>query len=610
MAVIAVILTACIGVGAQQPKVQQAQPQVKLQAAKKYDIADLTMVKHADYKSYRLVQNVEDSNIIRERTVLLKKNSGMPLEVLPNYKGKPLTWKSSNTAVVTVDTKGNLTAKNIAGQTQVATITATSGEITDECTVYVVDKLIADATAVGYGIDITAAEAFSEKFMKKSPIFDLDLVYARNLWGTNTLTNSEDMKDASGTTVSQTIKDFNTKNKVSYSGAFSASAEVNFKSSNSVKKTAGFTRIKSEIRSKSDYLKELNLSRLKEYITETFRNDLKTKDAAYMVNTYGSHVASQCFYGGVVQLDFVTSSYKEIDTKEITARAKAGALGIGVKSDNTWKTEQQNFESNSDLHIYSEGGVLGALNLVQFKKNYQGWVSGIKGGKLNVVAGFDDAKSLIPLWEIARVVDDNKAKLIKAEFDKRLGANGIRLAGIDADYAKRKSVILSTGKITKSSPNTTVTREKGDLDITSGSSPDKNTNWELELTFEPRPSSKTVRVTYMYRVAEVGGDNTTFRMDGYKDIDVRSITITPTSSTSAPISFTNTAKEKVTLKGTLIGRHGDWHLAFTNYNNSEFNEGKLNDIVRKLQIRVDGPESDSSTYIGFDAEFNFFYVSP
>ena len=619
MAVIAVMFAVSFGAGAQtklqtktlpkratqtETQQQQEQPQEQPQTQKpqalqqqiqKPEITEMSVVKTADSKVFRtkaISGDLEKYFILSDRIVLLKKNNGLKLEIRSFYKGKPITWKSSNTAVVTIDQSGNVTAKNIAGQSQVATITATSGEITDECTVYVVDKLIADETAIGKGIDITAAEAFSFKEMKKSPIFDMDLIYARNLWGTSPMNNKEEFNDITSASASQTIKEFNSKNKVSYSGVFSASAEVNYKSSNSTMKAAGFTRIQSQIRTKDHYLKELNLSRLKEFLTETFISDLKTKDAAYMINMYGSHVVAQCYYGGVVQLDFVTSSYKQIDTKEINTRVKASAFGIGAQTDDTWKTEQQNFESNTDFHYYVDGGILGATNLIQFQQYYQGWVKGLKEGKLNVVCGFDEfdeARTMFPLWDIAKLVNPAKAEAINTEFNNRFAINGTKLAGIDANYAKRKSTPISTGQITKSSPNTTVTREKGDNDIYSANG--KKTNWMLKLWLVPNPSTKSVKLKYEYYVIEGSASSgaTTFRMDGNKTINVG-------------VAFTNTDEQywEVT-NGEIEGKHHEWFLERTN---------KEYDMVRKLQLRIDADSTDDSGYIGFDATLNFFYVAP
>jgi len=463
------------------PQIQQNRTQILQQIQDK----GFTVVKDANTKRFRVSQstinlpNMEIGNIfiLLDRTVLIKKNNGLKLEVLDYHKGKKLTWKSSNTNVATVDQSGNLTAKNIAGESQLATIIVTSedGTTTDECTVYVVDKLIADITAVGKGIDITTAEVFAFSQMKTSPVFEMDMIYAKNLWATTTLNNNEDLVSASGETVSKTIKEFNTKNKVSYGGVFSASVSVNFKSNNSAVRTSGFTRIQAQIRTRDDYMKELNLSRLKEYITDNFKSDLKAKDADYMLNIYGSHVVARCYYGGIVQLDFTTASATITSSSELEVRAKAGAFGIGASSNNTWKNQQEDFEKSTNLHIHSEGGSLGATNLAQFQQYYKNWVTNIKNGDKNVVCGIDrfNEETMFPLWEIAKLINPTKADAIKKRFDEKL-ANCNQILNNIKVYTPVITDITVMGK--KGEPITTIPTQYNHAVLTKGTDRNNHTD--------------------------------------------------------------------------------------------------------------------------------------
>ena len=209
---------------------------------------------------------------------------------------------------------------------------------------------------------------------------------------------------------------------------------------------------------------------------------------------------------------------------------------------------------------------------------------------------------MLPIWDIAKLINPTKATQIKAEFDRRIDANGIMLKGVDADYAKRTSTTISTGQIMKSSPNTTVTRENGDGEMWS-SHPVK---WTLTLTFEPAkmgtttitsttvwvPSTdktcKAVKLTYVYTVEETGGDKTKFRMDGHTGFDVLN-------------TFVNMGKKVVELNGEMSTSRTDWYLDRTN---------QTDEIVRQLKLMTDGTGKDDSGNIGFDAVLNFFYVKP
>ena len=356
-----------------------------------------------------------------DEMIVMEKNASL---MLGDYyrKGvgvKTITFESSNTEFVSVDSEGWVSGRKRGG----ATITATTniGEVA--CLdVYVVDKFIAN-TSIGLGIDVTTAEAFSAKALKKSPVFDIDLMNARNLWRKmeDTVTR---IRTASGKTREEAVKEFNTRNTVSASMpfAFSARLDVNFKSNTSSIQTSGFTRSNVQVRTRNEYLNDVNPSRLKGYITDNFKKDLQSKDAVYMVNTYGTHVVVNCFYGGIIQLNFTTASSTLTSTKDLEIHVEAKAYGIGVKSTNEFKDMQKNFTEHSEFEIYVDGGALGSNNIDSFNTQYKKWEREIIDGYKNVMCGIDDygEEYLIPLWKIAEQVNPAKANAIKTETDNRM----------------------------------------------------------------------------------------------------------------------------------------------------------------------------------------------
>ena len=359
-----------------------------------------------------------------DKTIAIVQGNSYKLEVRQTIPNATLTWTCDDKdEIVTVSDSGIVKTKNITGQRHAATITVTREGGKDTCTVWVVDKFIADATGVGTGIDVTKAQAFADKELKKSPVFDMDLIYAMNLWGQREDTNTRFNTEA-GTTIKETIKEFNNAATVTASMplVFSAKVDVSFKSASSSVRTSGFTRAQAQVRTRNDFLRDVNPGRLKEYITDNFKKDLLSRTAADMVNTYGTHVVANCFYGGVVQLDFTTASSTITSASDLKIHVEAKAFGMDAKNTTEFKNQQKDFTDHSVFSIYVDGGALGATNLDGFYNNFAKWEREVKNGYLNVLCGADgyDENFLIPLWKIAEQVSSAKAIAIKNETDNRI----------------------------------------------------------------------------------------------------------------------------------------------------------------------------------------------
>lgn len=546
----------------------------------------------------------EDLTVVLDNDLLVieKTTLGYTLTLSQKPSSGTLAWTSSNNSVATVNASGHVTP-NEAGQ---AIITVTAGGNEDECRVYVINESIEGKTAIGKGIDITKAEMVTNDYLKWSnPVYDIDLLNAMGKWvESNVLSNTEKTEVAAGETVTETIKKFNSKNKVSasYPSVFSASVEANYSASNSEKRATGFIRLQTQIRTKDECIKGgVNLSILSQFVTDNFKKDLNEKTAAQILDAYGSHVIAKCFWGGVVQLDFISTSSKITNTSKLEIVVKASAYGVTADSSNTLESEKEEFSKNSTFKMERHGGnIIGVISVEDFEKGYSSWANSVKTAP--VVCGidaFNEQENMLPIWEIAKLINPAKSTQIENEFYKRINENGIALKGVDDGYLKWKTATIQTGRIMRDSPNTIVSRVRGDSEINSKSN--QSTLWMLYLKLEPAGNPvngayRSVKLIYEYTVMEDKDDHTTLRIYGWK--------------TFAVPRFTNKVNKEMTLGcldeghkenlGKIVGKNHTWICVISN---------KSDEFVHQLDIKIDGPGNDEGN-IGFDVVLNINYLEP
>jgi hypothetical protein len=260
--------------------------------------------------------------------------------------------------------------------------------------------------------------------------------------------NHEEFQWAAGNTIQETTDKFSTNNKISggMPGVFSASVSVNYSSEVNHKRTTGYVRADAAIRKREEYIKDPSATNLKKYVTDNFKRDLKTKNAAQILNDYGTHIIARCYFGGVTHLYFSTATALYTSASRLEIVAKASAFGYGsVSSNNVSEQERKDFEENSLLTLTTDGGDLKAMSVAEFQQKYPGWVNSVKSGQPGqaVLCGIPEFSSttMIPVWKIAEQVENDiaaedaavnpklvsknphaKSQAMLAEFNKRLAA--------------------------------------------------------------------------------------------------------------------------------------------------------------------------------------------
>jgi len=337
--------------------------------------------------------------------------------------GEKPTWKSSSTSVATIDSEGNIVAKDNGKTTITATVNGKEGK----CDVSVYTPIT--KTHLGQGINIYGAETFASKYIKsQNPIIDINKMLADN--PARVMQNKDIASDviftiATGKSVSDVVNSLNSKNNVSYKGAFSVSADANYNTKKTESRTSMFAKVKGQVIVMKEWITSPTAASLKSYLTTGFTNAVKNvnnvADAKKMMENYGTHVIVKCDWGGVVDMDILYTSSKITSTSELEIAIKGSVSGFSASSNNTSTSNRDNFKENNNASIICRGGNESIPNTIEeFEKTYKPWVASIKSGTNTVACGIDDASCLIPLSDIVAAMPDyaSKATYFKTAIDQ------------------------------------------------------------------------------------------------------------------------------------------------------------------------------------------------
>ena len=330
--------------------------------------------------------------------------------------GETATWKSSNTAIVTVDASGNITVKG-KGK---ATITATAGSKQGICDVTVIDPL--RKTHLGQGIDIFKAKSFSsEDIITAFPVYNIDKLNGEGKVIQNALTKNDGKFEATaGKTMSDMMSSLNSRNKVSYKGAFSASVSANYNTKSTENRTTMFAKAQGTYINMKENIVSPSASSLKNYVTDAFKKDVSSLSAGALIDRYGTHVIVSCNWGGLAELDYMYTSSKITTTTNLELAVSASVAGFSGSSTNNKDTNKENFMENSSVKISCKGGsVISATTTEGFNQQYGGWINSISQTN-SVVCGTDNfGTGTIPLHDIVKQIDATKGASVEAEFKTR-----------------------------------------------------------------------------------------------------------------------------------------------------------------------------------------------
>jgi hypothetical protein len=215
---------------------------------------------------------------------------------------------------------------------------------------------------------------------------------------------------------------------------FGGKVESEFSTSSNSKTTTRYAKGRGFHITREERLKNTAPSTLKTLLDDIFKSDINTQNAAYILDSYGTHLISRCYWGGEAEFNYSytgTELTTEQDIKVALNATYGGFTGNASAEDKQKATE---LNKNSSFTSSSRGGSNTSFTMVEeFTSGYDAWVQSVKANPdLCGIQSFDN--SLIPIWTIAAEVNPSKAAQILQEFNARVNTRGIALAGFVPAY--------------------------------------------------------------------------------------------------------------------------------------------------------------------------------
>jgi hypothetical protein len=256
---------------------------------------------------------------------------------------------------------------------------------------------------------------------------------------TDTTATEQNFEIFAGTSLKEFYASRNASMSVSYGAVlFSGKASVEFKTSTSSTTTVSYVRGRSYRYTRDDYIRGASPATLSNYLTESFVNDLKTKDANQILDQYGTHVLVRYYKGGALEFNYTYKGSELKTSEELRVAVKASYLAFSASASYEQSTSKKELEDNSEFFYYTYGGAgLSSFELSELKNEYGAWINSIDA--YADIAGIGDFnQSFVPLWDLARAGGyEDEASELESEFERRAYARAIEFAMAEA-VAKAK----------------------------------------------------------------------------------------------------------------------------------------------------------------------------
>ncbi|MDR1174776.1 MAG: hypothetical protein LBK83_04825 [Treponema sp.] len=176
-----------------------------------------------------------------------------------------------------------------------------------------------------------------------------------------------------------------------------------------------------------EWLRKASPAVLKNLLDDQFEADIATKSAAYILNSYGTHLIVQCYWGGAVEFNYsYTGSVLNSDAQMEDALYYAVTTTAAARTPEQQEMVEE-LTSKSVFTASSRGGNNTAFTSTgQIVTDYNSWVASIVGkSDLCGLPNIED--SLISIWDIVAEINKAKAGEIEAEFAQRVRQRSVAL---------------------------------------------------------------------------------------------------------------------------------------------------------------------------------------
>jgi hypothetical protein len=285
-------------------------------------------------------------------------------------------------------------------------------------------------TFVLYGYDVIRSAYINRGDVKLTrPILDVAKVNQADMVRQSVMTTSL-WESVTGESVSELMQSLNASLSVEYKAVvFSGKVEAEFSTSSNSKATTRYAKGRGFHLTRDEFLRNTAPSTLKTLLHDTFKSDINTKDAAYILDNYGTHLMVRCYWGGEAEFNYSYTGTELTTEQDIKAALNATYGGFTGTASTEAKQKASELNNNSSFTTSSRGGNNTSFTTVeQFTAGYNAWVQSIAAKPdLCGIPSFDN--NLIPIWTIAAEVNSSKASQILQEFNRRVNARGIALEG-------------------------------------------------------------------------------------------------------------------------------------------------------------------------------------
>jgi hypothetical protein len=282
-----------------------------------------------------------------------------------------------------------------------------------------------------YGYDVINSSYINRSDVKITrPILDINKVNAADLVRQQNTTSSM-WESAAGETITEMSKTLNVSAGGGYDGAlFSLKVETNFTTGSSSKQTKRFATGRGIHYVKDEWLQNTSPEILAKMLDPYFEADLKTKNPADILKTYGTHLLGRVYWGGNAEYFYSYSGSEYTTNDSLKIAVEAAYAGVTGSVGTEYSQAKAELSNNASFRAETRGGSNTAFtSLDAFGNGYAAWVQSIQNQPtLAGIPNFD--QDLIPIWEIARpIVGDTKADEIRDSFVGIYTARGSALAG-------------------------------------------------------------------------------------------------------------------------------------------------------------------------------------
>lgn len=157
----------------------------------------------------------------------------------------------------------------------------------------------------------------------------------------------------------------------------------------------------------------------KSLLHKDFLADLMRMESSDLFDRYGTHLITEVYLGGRMEMNIITSKETSETTNKIGATVKASYGEIfNTESKTEYSKGTKSLLEKSDIRIKAIGGrTISAVSLSEFSKEYREWLNSLESDRNCEVCYLPNTKnSFIPLWELC--TDQVKRKEIEREFIK------------------------------------------------------------------------------------------------------------------------------------------------------------------------------------------------